>query len=43
MERMSAIDSVDGSSTGIAMYQIAVVIQERLMSASGTKQTFQPM
>jgi hypothetical protein len=39
----SGVDAVDGSSTGIAMCQIAVVIQERLMSASGTKQTFQPM
>jgi hypothetical protein len=40
---VSAFDAVDGSSTGIAMCQIAVVIQERLMSAYGTKQTFQPM
>jgi hypothetical protein len=39
----SGVDAVDGSSTGIAMCQIAVVIQERLMSAYGTKQTFQPM
>ena len=29
------IDAVDGSSTGIAMCQIAVVIQELRMSANG--------
>jgi hypothetical protein len=40
---MSAIDAVDGSSTGIAMCHIAVVIQKQRMSAYGTKQTFQPM
>jgi len=31
---MSAIDAVDGS-TGIAMCKIAVIIQERRMSAFG--------
>jgi len=31
---------VDGSSTGIAMCQIAVVIQEQRMTANGTKQSF---
>jgi hypothetical protein len=36
---MSASDAVDGSSTGIAMYHIAVP----QMSVVGTKQTFQPM
>jgi len=30
---MSAIDAVDGSSTGIALCLIAVIIQELLMSA----------
>jgi hypothetical protein len=33
---MSAIDAVDGSSTGIAMCHIAVVIQEQRMTAHGT-------
>ena len=37
---MSACDVVDGSSTGIAMCQIAVVIQEQRMTANGTKQSF---
>ncbi len=37
---MSAFDAVDGSSTGIAMCHIAVVIQERRMSPCGTKETF---
>ena len=36
---MSVFDTVDGSSTGIAMRQIAVVIQEQRMTANGTKQT----
>jgi hypothetical protein len=40
---MSASDAVDGSSTGIDMYQNAAVIQEPRMSVIGTKQTFQPM
>ena len=31
----SAFDAVDGSSAGIAMCQITVVIQERRMSAYG--------
>jgi hypothetical protein len=35
-------DAVNGSSKGIAMCQIAVIIQELLLSAIGTKQTFQP-
>ena len=33
----------DGSSTGIAMYQIAVVIQEQRMTAYDPKQTFVPV
>jgi hypothetical protein len=37
---MSAFDAVDGSSTGIAMRHIAVVIREQPMSLIGTKQTF---
>jgi hypothetical protein len=37
---MSANDAMDGSTTGIAMCQSAVVIRERQMSAIGTKQTF---
>ncbi len=32
---VSTSDAVDGSSTGIAMCQIAVVIQELRMSANG--------
>jgi hypothetical protein len=36
---MSAIDAVDGSSTGIAMFQCAAVVQELRMTAIGTKQT----
>jgi hypothetical protein len=36
---MSAFDAVDGFSTGIAMCQIAVVIQEQRMTAIGTKRT----
>ncbi len=37
---MSAIDAVDGSSTGNAMCHIAVVIQEQRMTGNGTKQSF---
>jgi hypothetical protein len=40
---MSTFDAVDGSSTGIAMCHIAVIVEENQMSAIGTKQTFQPM
>jgi hypothetical protein len=40
---MSPPDAVDGSSTGIAMCGIEVVIREQQMSAVGTKQTFQPV
>jgi hypothetical protein len=36
---MSAIDAVDGSSTGIAMFHSAVL----KMSVVGTKQTFSTM
>ena len=36
---MSVLDAVDGSSTGIVMCHIVVVIQERRMSPCGTKQT----
>ena len=36
---MSASDAVDGSSTGIAMFQCAVL----QMTVVGTKQTFQTM
>jgi hypothetical protein len=36
---MSAPDAVDGSYSGIAMYQVAVVNQERQMSLLGTKET----
>jgi len=32
----SAFDAVDGSSTCILMYRIAVVIQEQRMTAIGT-------
>jgi len=37
---MSAVDAADGSSTGIAMGQISVVIQELRSSLFGT---FQPV
>jgi len=37
---MSAPDAVDGSYSGIAMYQVAVVNQERQMSLLGTKREF---
>ena len=40
---MSAPDAVDGSYSGIAMYQVAVVNQERQMSLLGTKREFSPM
>jgi len=36
---MSAVDAVDGFSTGIAMFHSAVL----KMSVVGTKQIFQPM
>ncbi len=36
---MSAIDAVDGASTGIAMGQSVVVIQEQRTSVIGTKGT----
>ena len=36
---MSASDAVDGSSTGIVMFQCAVL----QMTVVGTKQTFQPV
>jgi hypothetical protein len=39
---MSAPDAVDGSSTGIAMCQIAPAIQSRPMSLIGTLQTSMP-
>jgi hypothetical protein len=35
---MSAIDAVDGSSTGIAMCRIAAVVQELQMTVVGTQQ-----
>ncbi len=35
-DQMSAYDAVDGSSTGIAMCHIAVVIQEPRMTDVGT-------
>ena len=38
--RMSAPDAVDGSSTGIAMCHIALVIREQQMSPIGTKLPF---
>ncbi len=37
---MTAYDAVDGSSTGIAMGQSVVVIQEQRTSVIGTKQSF---
>jgi hypothetical protein len=39
---MSAFDAVDGSSTGIAVHQIAPAIQSRPMSLIGTLQTSMP-
>ena len=37
---MSVVDAVDGSSTGIAMYHIAVAATKLPMSAYGTTTTF---
>ncbi len=37
---MSPYDAEDGSSTGIAMCHIALVIRERQMSGTGTKPTY---
>jgi hypothetical protein len=37
---MSVIDAVDGSSTGIAMFYIAVSLDALRMAVHGTKQSF---